>query len=124
MADHGARRRFGQALADSRKKRGLSQTELGQRVGGVVQSTVSAWETGVTEPTPKQVFAMETMLGLKSGDLSKALGYLPALEKSHPSAEEYVDADPHLEPWAKQVLLGIYRVCQDARWERQQGGDL
>src|ERR1044072_8021161 len=94
---------FGRALAAARKARNHSQAELGRRIGGVVQATISSWETGVTEPTPAQVFAMEETLGIESGQLSKHLGYLPVTGRtapSNPRAADYIAADPSLEPWA------------------------
>lgn len=109
-------KQFGKSMAAARKALSLSQSELGRRIGGVVQATISSWETGTTEPLPDQVFTIEAVLDLEGGLLSRYLGYVPVDEVTmQRSVTECIERDPNLEPWAKEVLLGTYRVVALSR---------
>jgi transcriptional regulator with XRE-family HTH domain len=103
------RKSFGKALASARLASGLTQRQLGELLGGTTQSAVSAWEGGEAEPLPDTVFAVEQLLGLAGGALSRALGYLPAHEggvaSSVPAA---IAADPLLGVKEKRGLLALY----------------
>lgn len=70
------RRNFGSALAQRRQDQGLSQTRLGQMLG-VGQSAVSSWELGEAEPPVEVVYRMEDIFKVKSGTLSRHLGWMP-----------------------------------------------
>lgn len=48
---HSVRKRFAEALREARTNSGLTQEQLGLRIG-VARSTVERWETGVTYPIP------------------------------------------------------------------------
>ena len=52
----------------ARKIAGLTQTELGQKVG-VSGDTVSNWERGITEPTVTQAQAIADAVGLDFDDI-------------------------------------------------------
>lgn len=41
---------FGDLVRDGRVKAGISQRALGERLGGLGQSTISAWECGNARP--------------------------------------------------------------------------
>ena len=45
--------KFGDNLLKARKKKGLSQEELGEKIG-VTRQTISNWELGETSPNPEQ----------------------------------------------------------------------
>lgn len=60
---------FGQRLQRRRLSEGLSQKELGDKIGGVSQTLVSFWETGKSEPNEAQLSKLEKVLG-PLGDLS------------------------------------------------------
>jgi transcriptional regulator with XRE-family HTH domain len=100
---------FGAALASARLARGLTQRHLGEILGGVTQSAISAWEAGDAEPLPETVFAVEEALGLPGGELSCVLGYLPLgardVASSLPAA---IVADPLLSAAEKRGLLALY----------------
>jgi len=74
--DDGGRARFGRLLGDALRRRDLTQQDFGRLVGAS-QASVSGWVSGRYEPPPAKVFAMERLLGLAPGDLSRPLGYLP-----------------------------------------------
>lgn len=112
------RLRFGKALAATRRNRQLSQAELGKRVGGIVQATISSWESGATVPLPEQVFALEDALGCSDDNLLSAhLGYKRLAERAgNPPpkyAIDYIEGDPRLQPWAKDVLRNVYEAIAD-----------
>lgn len=111
--DRGARRRarFGEALAAALGVRSITQRDLGARLGGVTQSSISAWRSGHAEPLPDTVFAAERVLGLRPGTLSRHLGYVPneALDKPPSSFDQVVAEDPLLDVVQKRALLAVYR---------------
>lgn len=51
-----------------REAKGLSQTELAEALG-VDQTTVSAWERGVAEPTLSNLRRLADVLGIAPGEL-------------------------------------------------------
>ena len=59
---------IGDRIAEARKLKGWSQGTLGQEVGAV-QTTVSSWERGRTEPTREDVQRIAQALGVSLADL-------------------------------------------------------
>lgn len=105
------RKAFGAALAKRRKELALSQSALGQALGGVGQSAVSQWECGETQPRSEYVYAAEKTLGLTPGTLSRLLGYLPPSRSSRGSpggVKEAIRRDPLLTSREKRSLLALY----------------
>lgn len=51
-----------------RESKGMTQTELAEALG-VDQTTVSAWERGVAEPTLANLRRLADVLGIAPGDL-------------------------------------------------------
>ena len=51
-----------------RESKGMTQTELAEALG-VDQTTVSAWERGVPEPTLANLRRLADVLGIAPGDL-------------------------------------------------------
>ncbi len=100
---------------------GRGQTWLGAEIAAVLkrdepfrQTTVSSWMRGDTDPTPEIVFAMERVLGLRPGDLSRHLGYMPV--SVHPApvgVEQAIAADPKLSARFKRALIATYREFVD-----------
>lgn len=95
---------FGQVLAAERQQRGLSQTELGRQLGGVVQATVSSWESGTTTPSVDQLFALEALFGV---DFSTSLGRSPA-DTLRESTAQCILTEPSLPEWARPVALAMF----------------
>ena len=50
-----------------RAVKGMSQTDLAEAIGKT-QKTISAWETGKSEPYPRDIDAMHKAMKLKSTD--------------------------------------------------------
>lgn len=55
--------RLGHFLRDARESTGLSQTDFGQRLGGVSQTRVSRWERGKDYPDVMQMRAIADLTG-------------------------------------------------------------
>lgn len=102
---------FGNAIAAALATKGITQAELGQRVG-IVQSAVSAWVAGTAEPPRDTVWAIERVLGLTPGFLSRQLPspYQPVTKNAAvATVEEAVIADPLLDESGKRAVLAVYR---------------
>lgn len=106
---------FGEALARAMTVRGMTHRELGEELGGVTQSAISAWKAGAAEPAPRTVFAIEQALALPPGHLARHLGYLPVDGSPPPpsSFQEIVLGDPLLDDLQKQAFLALYHVFVD-----------
>ena len=96
---------------------GRNQTWLGAEIATVMgrdlpwaQTAVSQWLRGTTTPDPEVIFAMERALGVRPGDLSRHLGYLPVAAKPSPmTVEAAIQADPKLPDKLKRALTVAYR---------------
>lgn len=110
------RKAFAAALVEARTVRGLTQTELGAEVG-IGQPGVSAWEAGENQPEPEMVFAVERVLELPPGHLSRHLGYMPPDSDGQVTAtfEEVVMGDPLLDEGQKRAALALYREFTASR---------
>jgi hypothetical protein len=65
---------LGRALRAARGDR--TQTEIGNLLGGIPQTTISRWEAGSVHLTVEQVNEVEATLGLEPGYLLRAGGYV------------------------------------------------
>jgi len=109
---------FGRALADARRRKQLSQRQLGQAIG-VRQSAVTQWERGVVIPRNAHVFAAEQALTLPPGSLACLLGFGPPTDRPppappQPSVVEAIDADEDLDDQQRQLLLDLYHSFTEA----------
>ena len=59
---------LGQNILKMRKKSGLSQEELGEKVG-VTRQTISNWELDETQPNPDQLKGLSKALNISVDDL-------------------------------------------------------
>jgi transcriptional regulator with XRE-family HTH domain len=81
-SDAGARLRgLGAAIRGHREAAGVTQAELGERLGEVTgepvpQTTVSRWESGSVDLGYEQVRAIERALGLDAGAIAITAGYV------------------------------------------------
>ena len=109
---------FGRALADARRRKQLSQRQLGQAIG-VRQSAVTQWERGVVIPRNAHVFAAEQALTLPPGSLACLLGFGPPIDSPppappQPAVVDAIAADEDLDDQQRQLLLGLYRSFTEA----------
>lgn len=77
--------------------------------------TVSLWERGGQQPRPDEVFALERVLDLVPGALSRLLGFLPLGARPVRSVPEAISADPQLTPDERDLLLVSYRSLRARR---------
>ena len=59
---------LGQNILNSRKKNGLSQEQLGEKVN-VTRQTISNWELEETAPNPEQLKLLSKVLNVSVDDL-------------------------------------------------------
>lgn len=74
----------------------------------VSKTSMWGWLTGLNEPRRRRVFAMERILELPPGTLSRHLGYLPAEAVPLQDTRDVIEADPRLPPQIRSVLLTLY----------------
>lgn len=123
QSDEARRQAFGDALGDALGVRKTTQRALGDMLGGVTQSAISAWIAGQSEPSRDLVFQIETVLELPPGNLSRHLGYLPpeaATGKGGMTFEEAVMNDPLLDETQKRGVLALYREFTGHRPARRR----
>lgn len=98
-------------------KRAIEKSSLGYRkvaelLAGqgiaTTKDTVSLWANGRQRPWPEEVFAIERVLGLKPGSLSRLDGYLPVGARSIRSVREAIDFDVRLSAEAKAILISAF----------------
>lgn len=73
-------KRIGKLISELRKKKGLTQQELGDKVG-VGFRAVSKWENGVTLPDISIIFELSKVLGINVDQLLCPAGYYSNLDK-------------------------------------------
>ena len=59
---------LGEKIYELRKKKGLSQEQLGEEVN-VTRQTISNWELGETSPNPEQLKKLSTVLNVSIDEL-------------------------------------------------------
>lgn len=100
---------FGRALGQVMSSRGITQVQLAEMIG-MTQSAVSGWTRGKAEPAASTVFALERLLGVSPGFLSRYLGYLPIEAVSAvPTIEDAIQHSSALDDDFKRMLLAVYR---------------
>lgn len=73
-------KRIGKLISELRKKKRLTQQELGDKVG-VGFRAVSKWENGVTLPDISIIFELSKVLGINVDQLLCPAGYYSNLDK-------------------------------------------
>lgn len=114
--------RFGDALRRARENARLTQAELAKLVSAddwqVTGASVGNWERGDNPPgNADRVFRIEHALGLRPGELSHYLGFVP-YGSEPPLAEDALLADDAISPDVREALLAAYRQARG----RPQGG--
>ena len=112
--------RFQQALKNSRKTRGLTQSELGRSVG-VTRGYINMMERGAVPPPSRELIArLEEALGLPVGDLQvlACLDRVPAawLGKLSATLRDDVPVDEH-ELRGTDQLLDLISGQLNAAWK-------
>lgn len=72
-------------------------------------SSVYYWMSATNEPSRAKVFAIERVLGLKPGSLSRHLGYLPVGAKDVKTVADAIASDGALDERGRRALLALYR---------------
>lgn len=107
-----ARRRaaFGRALNEAMSVRQMTQERLGERLGDMGQSTISAWKSGhALPPDIETVFQLEKVLKLPAGHLSRLLGFMPvSRDRVELDVTAAVMADERLDGAGRRMVLGVY----------------
>lgn len=65
------RSKYAQIILDARKGMGITQAELANQIGSVVQATVSAWERGHQFPDEKHLKKLCEVLNIDPDSLEK-----------------------------------------------------
>jgi transcriptional regulator with XRE-family HTH domain len=109
------RRSLGAAIRTLRAKSEMTQTDLGNALAvwqpdrlPIPQSTISRWESGATELTLEQVFAIEESIRVKHGTLSIAGGYSTS-DFTSLDIERLLLADSNMHPEMRDDFIRVYR---------------
>lgn len=116
------RRAFSNALIHIMELKGITQRELGERLG-MSHTVVTGWRNLVHEPAPETVFRVEEELGLPGGTLSIHLGYVPPEARSFSGPDEFdafIDADPQLDDRARRMLKVMYAELRAPQPKRRR----
>lgn len=98
-------------LSDLIETSGLTQAEVGRRVGVRAQS-VTNWKTGVSKPSAENVKALDTVLDAK-GRIMRAFGYDPGTPDGMCTVEGAIRSDDVLDAEDKRLLLGLVTRLRD-----------
>lgn len=90
------------AIRDARIETGLSQAELGRRLG-LSQASLTRLET-TQIPTVDRLFAIEAALDLPPGTLLYRAGYLPRIA----DARDAISNDPDIPGAIRRALVAAY----------------
>lgn len=106
----------GQAVRARRQELGLSQQAVANGLAdhgvAVDKSMVSRWEAGEPISHPAQVFALEAVLELEGGTLSRLVGFLPVTAVDAITIEDAISADTELSREAKRTLRAVLRALR------------
>lgn len=101
---------FVRALTWLLEERQMSQREFADSMGWTSHTRLQPWLRLRAEPKPSEIFAIEKVLRVPSGTLSRHLGYLPldARPTASSSVDDIIDGDPMLPDWGKRLLKANY----------------
>lgn len=98
---------LGRAIALVRKRRGMTQHQLGA-ASGIPQVTLSRWENGA-HPSLDDLARLEEALQVSRGSILREAGYVEDMPRS---VGEVIDSDPTLEERFRGLVWSIYREAQ------------
>jgi transcriptional regulator with XRE-family HTH domain len=115
------RHTFATALTDAfddYKSHGGSQAKLARQLSDIVgskisQSAISRWMLGDHEPPRRHIFALEELLNLPAGTLTRPLGYLPTSAVEIVTVPQAIAADQGLTPTQREDLGAAYEQMLD-----------
>jgi transcriptional regulator with XRE-family HTH domain len=111
--DPRARQRFASALRKHLDLRGLTQDALAERLG-TTQSSVSAWVTGRSLPSPQHIFALEEAFGVSQGTLAALVGFpVPHADDHRCDVVTAIEQNTTLSRAHKNLLLTMYASLID-----------
>lgn len=99
---------FGDALDQALRAADITPAVVGAHVG-VTDDAIRKWAKGQVEPPPWRVFAVERLLELAPGELSRHLGFVPVGVASVFAA---IDADEALSERDRKVVRAAYRAVR------------
>jgi transcriptional regulator with XRE-family HTH domain len=114
---------FRRVLLEARRRRRLSQRELG-KAAGVSKAAVSQWESGRSLQVPAKVPELERALHLEPGALSRLVGYLPITSGDDKTSLDVVEAirrDARLGEQGQELLIAMYRQLLQQRGQAAAG---
>lgn len=103
---------LGDALAQLLHERGMSQSELGRRLG-ITGSAVNLWTRGKSRPSRENLERIEDELAVEPrGTLVRLAGYATPAD-DNPTVEALLRADPGLDPEDKRAILRVIRLARE-----------
>ena len=108
---------FGENLIRLRRQQGLSQEQLGMRIG-VSRQTVSKWELNDTTPEMEKLIALADLFGLSLDELTGRVS--PEVQTASVAADSpfravYLPAQ-HFEYRSKRTLFGLPPVSSGGQF--------
>jgi len=88
-------------IRDAQQHAGLSQREIGRRVG-VDQTVVSTWVRGAATPSVERILALDRLFDLRPGTLLERAGLVEPR-----TTEEAIAAEPTIDDDGKHMLQGM-----------------
>jgi transcriptional regulator with XRE-family HTH domain len=110
---------LGEAIRSAREAAGLSQKQLGVKLGQAIgrdpfsQGTISTWEHTSADkdgPPAERVFLIEQVLDRPAGSISRHGGFIPIGSAPVVTVEEAVANDLRLDTTGKEAVMAVYRV--------------
>lgn len=120
MATDEQRKAFGEALRIAYTTAGTTQQRLATEVAGhgeqgaISQPYLNDILKGRREPKPELAFAMEEVLGLPPGALSRTLGFVPDRALPALDVPSAISADPLLDDRGRRSLLAAYHALVES----------
>jgi transcriptional regulator with XRE-family HTH domain len=81
----------------------------------VTPSAISLWLNAKSEPSRVKVYAMERVLGLKPGTLSRCLGYLPVNARNVATVEDALEADSRIPAEFRPMVIAVVSEARKRR---------
>jgi transcriptional regulator with XRE-family HTH domain len=104
----GMSERIGKAMRQTYMEAGLTQEEVGRRVG-VDQNTVSQWALGQQELKVYRLLDFEKACGVPPGYVLRLAGII----KDPATTEQAIEQDTALDQGSRQLALSSYRLAVD-----------